>query len=161
GFDFPRIAIGPLKEDNSRNQDHARENPMEEIGHFIGGERVAGTSGRNQAVMQPMDGSMRAQVALASAAEVRKAVENAKEAQPKWAWVNPRGRARVLVKFLERVHQGYDSLAELLAREHGKTIADAKGDGQRGLEVVEFCIGAPHVMKGECTEGAGPGIDTY
>ena len=134
---------------------------MEEIGHFIGGQRVAGTSGRRQAVMQPMDGSVRAHVALASAAEVRKAVENAKEAQPKWASVNPQRRARVLMKFLELVHREYDSLAELLAREHGKTIADAKGDIQRGLEVVEFCIGAPHLMKGEFTEGAGPGIDTY
>src|SRR5690606_24486191 len=134
---------------------------MEEIGHFIGGQRVAGTSGRRQAVMQPMDGSVRAHVALASAAEVRKAVENAKEAQPKWASVNPQRRARVLMKFLELVHREYDSLAELLAREHGKTIADAKGDIQRGLEVVEFCIGAPHLMKGEFTDGAGPGIDTF
>ena len=134
---------------------------MEEIGHFIGGQCVAGTSGRSQAVLQPMDGSVRAHVALASAAEVRKAVENAKEAQPKWASVNPQRRARVLMKFLELAHREYDSLAELLAREHGKTIADAKGDIQRGLEVVEFCIGAPHLMKGEYTEGAGPGIDTY
>jgi len=134
---------------------------MEEIGHFIGGKRVAGTSGRLQDVMQPMDGTVRAKVALASAAEVRQAVENAKEAQPKWAATNPQRRVRVLMKFLELVHKEYDSLAELLAREHGKTILDAKGDIQRGLEVVEVCIGAPHMMKGEYTEGAGPGIDTY
>ncbi len=134
---------------------------MEEIGHFIGGKRVAGTSGRSQDVMQPMDGTVRAKVALASAAEVQQAVENAKSAQPGWAATNPQRRVRVLIKFLELVHKEYDALAELLAREHGKTIPDAKGDLQRGLEVVEVCIGAPHMMKGEYTEGAGPGIDTY
>src|SRR5690606_40042568 len=100
---------------------------MEEIGHFIGGKRVAGTSGRSQNVMQPMDGSVRAKVALASAAEVRQAVENAKEAQPKWAATNPQRRVRVLMKFLELVHKEFDSLAELLARVYGKTIADERG----------------------------------
>ncbi|WP_011582631.1 MULTISPECIES: CoA-acylating methylmalonate-semialdehyde dehydrogenase [Chelativorans] len=134
---------------------------MEEIGHFIGGKRVAGKSGHSQNVMQPMDGTVRATVALASAAEVREAVENAKAAQIAWGATNPQRRVRVLMKFLELVHKEYDSLAELLAREHGKTILDAKGDIQRGLEVVEVCIGAPHMMKGEYTEGAGPGIDTY
>ncbi|MCV0352691.1 MAG: CoA-acylating methylmalonate-semialdehyde dehydrogenase [Nitratireductor sp.] len=134
---------------------------MEDFGHFIGGKRVAGTSGRSQDVMQPMDGSVRGKVALASAAEVRAAVENAKAAQPGWAKTNPQRRVRVLMKFLELVHREYDELAELLAREHGKTIPDAKGDIQRGLEVVEVCIGAPHMMKGEYTEGAGPGIDVY
>ena len=88
-------------------------------------------------------------------------MENAKAAQPAWAATNPQRRARVLMKFLDLVAKEYDSLAELLAREHGKTVADAKGDIQRGLEVVEFCIGAPHMMKGEYTEGAGPGIDIY
>lgn len=134
---------------------------MREIGHFIGGKTVAGTSGRSADVLQPMDGTVQGQVALASAAEVRAAVENAKAAQPEWAAMNPQRRARVLMKFLDLVHAEYDSLAELLAREHGKTIPDAKGDIQRGLEVVEFCIGAPHLMKGEFTDGAGPGIDVY
>ncbi|SEB52941.1 methylmalonate-semialdehyde dehydrogenase [acylating] [Nitratireductor aquibiodomus] len=134
---------------------------MEDFGHFIGGRHVAGTSGRSQDVMQPMDGTVRCKVALASAAEVRAAVENAKAAQPGWAKTNPQRRVRVLMKFLELVHRDYDELAELLAREHGKTIPDARGDIQRGLEVVEVCIGAPHMMKGEYTEGAGPGIDVY
>jgi len=134
---------------------------MVDYGHFIGGKHVAGTSGRKQDVLQPMDGSVRATVALASAQELRAAVENAKAAQPAWAATNPQRRVRVLMKFLELVHKEYDSLAELLAREHGKTIADAKGDIQRGLEVVEVCIGAPHMMKGEFTDGAGPGIDVY
>ncbi|MEM6617227.1 MAG: CoA-acylating methylmalonate-semialdehyde dehydrogenase [Pseudomonadota bacterium] len=134
---------------------------MREIGHFIGGKTVAGASGRQADVFQPMTGDVQGQVALASASEVRAAVENAIEAQPAWAATNPQKRARVLMKFLDLVHAEYDELAELLAREHGKTIADAKGDIQRGLEVVEFCIGAPHLMKGEFTEGAGPGIDIY
>ena len=134
---------------------------MVEYGHFIGGKRVAGTSGRMQNVMQPMDGTVRGTVALASKSELRAAVENAKAAQPGWAATNPQRRVRVLMKFLELVQNEYDELAEILAREHGKTIADAKGDIQRGLEVVEVCIGAPHMMKGEFTDGAGPGIDVY
>ena len=116
---------------------------MIEYGHFIGGKHVAGTSGRKQDVMQPMDGTVRGTVALASPAELRAAVENAKEAQPKWAATNPQRRVRVLMKFLELVARDYDELADILAREHGKTIADAKGDIQRGLEVVEVCIGTP------------------
>jgi malonate-semialdehyde dehydrogenase (acetylating)/methylmalonate-semialdehyde dehydrogenase len=134
---------------------------MREIGHFVGGKAVAGTSGRTADVLQPMDGTVQGKVALASAAEVRAAVENAKAAQPEWAAMNPQKRARVLMKFLDLVHNEYDALAELLAREHGKTIPDARGDIQRGLEVVEFCIGAPHLMKGEFTDGAGSGIDVY
>ena len=134
---------------------------MIEYGHFIGGKRVAGTSGQTHEVLQPMDGTVRGTVALASPDEMRAAVENAKAAQPAWAATNPQRRVRVLMKFLELVNREYDELAELLAREHGKTIADAKGDIQRGLEVVEVCIGAPHMMKGEFTDGAGPGIDVY
>ncbi|MCO5161936.1 MAG: CoA-acylating methylmalonate-semialdehyde dehydrogenase [Mesorhizobium sp.] len=131
------------------------------LGHFIGGKHVASTSGRVADVLQPMDGSVRGQVALGSAAELRQAVENAKAAQVGWGATNPQRRVRVLMKFLELMARENDALAELLAREHGKTIADAKGDIQRGLEVIEVCIGAPHLMKGEFTDGAGPGIDVY
>ena len=134
---------------------------MRTIGHFIGGREVKGTSGRFADVFQPMTGDVQAKVALASKAELRAAVENAKAAQPEWAATNPQRRARVLMKFLELVARDNDKLAELLAREHGKTIPDAKGDIQRGLEVVEFAFGIPHLMKGEYTEGAGPGIDIY
>ncbi len=130
-------------------------------GHFIGGKHVASTSGRVADVLQPMDGSVRGQVALGSAAELRAAVENARAAQVGWGATNPQRRVRVLMKFLDLMARENDALAELLAREHGKTIADAKGDIQRGLEVIEVCIGAPHLMKGEFTDGAGPGIDVY
>jgi len=134
---------------------------MRQIGHFIGGKHVAGTSGRTADVYQPMDGSVIGQVALASQQELRAAVENALAAQPGWAAVNPQRRARVLMKFLDLIAQNNDELAELLAREHGKTIPDAKGDIQRGVEVVEFSLGVPNLMKGEFTDGAGPGIDIY
>ncbi|WP_210495394.1 CoA-acylating methylmalonate-semialdehyde dehydrogenase [Microvirga antarctica] len=134
---------------------------MREVGHFIGGKHVAGTSGRTSDIFQPMTGEVIGKVALASRDELRKAVENAKAAQPAWAFTNPQRRARVMMKFLDLIAKENDALAELLAREHGKTIADAKGDIQRGVEVVEFCTGIPHLMKGDFSEGAGPGIDMY
>src|SRR5450756_2459572 len=134
---------------------------MRSIGHFIGGREVKGTSGRFADVFEPMTGDVQAQVALASKAELRAAVENARAAQPEWGATNPQRRARVMMKFLELAQRDYDKLAELLAREHGKTVPDAKGDIQRGLEVVEFACGIPHLMKGEYSEGAGPGIDIY
>ena len=134
---------------------------MRSIGHFIGGKHVKGTSGRFADVFQPMTGDVQAQVALATKAELRAAVENAKAAQPAWAATNPQRRARVFMKFLELVARDNDAVAEMLARELGKTFHDAKGDILRGVEVVEFALGAPHLMKGEYMEGAGPGIDLY
>ncbi len=100
-------------------------------------------------------------VALASARELREAVLVAKSAQVGWAATNPQRRARVLMKFLEIAQKELDSLAKLLASEHGKTIPDAKGDIQRGIEVVEFAVGIPHLLKGEYTESAGTGMDVY
>ncbi|MFO1117082.1 MAG: CoA-acylating methylmalonate-semialdehyde dehydrogenase [Beijerinckiaceae bacterium] len=132
-----------------------------ELTHFIGGKHVKGTSGRFTDAYQPMTGEVISKVPLASKAEVRAAIENAKAAQPGWAATNPQRRARVLMKFLDLVARDMEPLAELLAREHGKTIPDAKGDIQRGVEVIEFACGVPHLMKGEYTDGAGPGIDIY
>ena len=129
--------------------------------HFIGGKRVAGTSGRFSDVFWPMTGEVAARCPLASAKELAAAVENAKAAQPAWAATNPQRRARVLQKFIDLVARDNDKLALALAREHGKTLPDAKGDIQRGIEVIEVCLGAPHMLKGEYTEGAGPGIDIY
>src|SRR3954468_16838338 len=134
---------------------------MRNIGHFVGGREVPGQSGRFGDVFQPMTGEVMAKVALASKDEIRQAVENARIAQPTWATTNPQRRARVMMKFLDLIAKEMDSLADLLAREHGKTVADAKGDIQRGVEVVEFCTGIAHLQKGEYTEGAGPGIDIY
>jgi malonate-semialdehyde dehydrogenase (acetylating)/methylmalonate-semialdehyde dehydrogenase len=134
---------------------------MIQYGHYVGGKSVAGTSGRAGEVFQPMDGTVRAHVAFATPAEVRAAVENAKAAQIGWGATNPQRRARVLMSFYNLIAKHNDELADILAREHGKTIIDAKGDIQRGVEVLEFTFGAPHLMKGEYTEGAGPGIDIY
>ncbi len=134
---------------------------MKTVGHFMGGNHVAGTSGREADVLLPMTGEVQAQVSLASKAEMDKAIDLASAAQPAWAATNPQKRARVMMKFIELVNRDYDELAELLSREHGKTIPDAKGDIQRGLEVCEFAIGIPHLLKGEYTSDAGPGIDMY
>jgi malonate-semialdehyde dehydrogenase (acetylating)/methylmalonate-semialdehyde dehydrogenase len=134
---------------------------MRTIGHFIGGRHVPGASGRFSDMFEPMTGDVVARVALADASEVRAAIENAMAAQPAWAATNPQRRARVLMKFLDLIARNMDELALLLAREHGKTVADAKGDIQRGVEVVEFAVGVPHLMKGEFTDAAGPGIDIY
>lgn len=133
----------------------------EELYHLIGGKRVSGTSGRFGDVFWPMTGEVAARVPLATPAEVRAAVENAKSAQPAWAATNPQRRARVFMKFLSLVERDNEKLAETLAKEHGKTIPDAKGDIQRGVEVAEFVIGIPHLLKGAYTEGAGPGIDIH
>jgi len=129
--------------------------------HFIGGKHVTGLSGRFGDVYWPMTGEIAAQVPLASAAEVRAAVESAKAAQPQWAATNPQRRARVMMRFVDLVTRDFDKLANVLALEHGKTIPDAKGDIQRGLEVAEFAIGIPHLLKGEYTDSAGPAIDMY
>jgi len=134
---------------------------MRELTHFIGGKKVKGTSGRFTDGFEPMTGNLISRIPLANVEDVRQAVANAKAAQPAWAAVNPQRRARVMMKFLELMAREHDSLAELLAREHGKTIADAKGDIQRGIEVVEFAVGIPHLLKGEFTDGAGPAIDLY
>lgn len=134
---------------------------MYQVGHFIGGKHVAGTSGRKQPIYNPATGEVQGEVSLANADELNAAVENAKSAQAKWAATNPQRRARVFMKFVQLLNDNMDSLAETLSREHGKTIEDAKGDIVRGLEVCEFVIGIPHLSKSEFTEGAGPNIDMY
>ena len=134
---------------------------MRNIEHFIDGRRVAGTSGRYGDVFDPNSGQVQARVALATAAELDRAVQNALAAQPAWAAVNPQRRARVMFEFVRLLNQHKDELAALLASEHGKVVSDAHGDVQRGLEVIEFACGIPHLLKGEYTQGAGPHIDTY
>jgi len=134
---------------------------MREIGHFIGGKAVKGTSGRFGDVFDPNTGEVQAKVALAKHSEVEHAIANAQAAQPGWAATNPQRRARVMFKFLELIQKEFDTLAKLLSSEHGKTVPDARGDIQRGVEVVEFACGIPHLLKGEFTEGAGPAIDLY
>jgi malonate-semialdehyde dehydrogenase (acetylating)/methylmalonate-semialdehyde dehydrogenase len=134
---------------------------MKELTHFIAGEHRLGTSARFGDVFNPATGEVQARVPFASAAELRQAVEAALKAFPDWAAVNPQRRARVLFAFKALVEKHMDELAALLSSEHGKTLPDSRGDLLRGMEVVEFACGVPHLQKGEYTESAGPGIDIY
>ncbi|SES17308.1 methylmalonate-semialdehyde dehydrogenase [acylating] [Tranquillimonas rosea] len=133
---------------------------MQELTHWINGEHVKG-SGRTADVYNPATGEVQAKVPLASKDELDAVVAKAAEAQPAWAATNPQRRARVLMEFVRLLNRDMDKLAEALSKEHGKTFPDAKGDVQRGLEVIEFCIGAPHLLKGDFTDSAGRGIDMY
>lgn len=134
---------------------------MRSIHHFVNGQAFEGASGRFGDVFNPNTGEIQARVQLATPAELDAAVQAAVAAQRTWSTVNPQRRARVMFEFKRLVESRMGELAELLSSEHGKVIADSKGDIQRGLEVIEFACGVPHVLKGEYTEGAGPGIDVY
>jgi len=134
---------------------------MRQISHFIDGAAVASTSGRTGDVFNPNTGEVQAKVGLGTPDELELAVQSALRAQPAWAAVNPQRRARVMFEFKRLLEANMQALAELLSSEHGKVVADSKGDIQRGLEVIEFACGVPHLLKGEYTEGAGPGIDVY
>ena len=134
---------------------------MQELTHFINGAHVKGTSGRFTDIFNPATGEVQAKVPLATVEELNDAVAKAAEAQKAWGATNPQRRARVMMKFGALINEHMDELAELVSREHGKTLPDARGDVQRGLEVVEVCMGAPHMLKGEFTDNGGPGIDLY
>jgi malonate-semialdehyde dehydrogenase (acetylating) / methylmalonate-semialdehyde dehydrogenase len=134
---------------------------METLTHWINGARTQGASGRHADVFNPATGEVQARVPLASRAELDAAVAAAAAAQPAWGATNPQRRARVMMAFGALINAHMDELAELVSREHGKTLPDARGDVQRGLEVVEVCMGAPALLKGDYTDSAGPGIDLY
>ncbi len=134
---------------------------MEELTHYINGQRVKGGSGRFADVFNPATGEVQAKVPLATVEEVNEAVAKAAEAQVAWAATNPQRRARVMMAFGQLINENMDMLAESVSREHGKTLPDGRGDVQRGLEVIEVCMGAPSLLKGEFTNDGGPGIDLY
>ncbi|TNC03514.1 CoA-acylating methylmalonate-semialdehyde dehydrogenase [Paracoccus marcusii] len=134
---------------------------MKEIHHWIDGKEYKGTSGRFSDVYNPATGEVQARLSLITKAEMDDAIARAAKAQIAWGATNPQRRARVMMAFVGMINRDMDKLAEALSSEHGKTFPDAKGDIQRGLEVIEFCIGAPHLLKGEFTDSAGPGIDMY
>ncbi|MEU6210268.1 CoA-acylating methylmalonate-semialdehyde dehydrogenase [Streptomyces sp. NPDC090085] len=134
---------------------------VRELTHFIGGKHTTGLSGLFADVYDPNTGTVQARVPLAGRADTEAAIANAEEAQADWGQWNPQRRARVLLRFLQLVEGERESLARLLSAEHGKTVADAHGDLQRGLEVVEFAAGIPHLLKGEFTDNAGTGIDVH
>ena len=134
---------------------------VRDLTHFIAGRHVKGTSGRFGDIYNPATGEVQARTPLATTAEMRSAVDAALKVFPEWASQNPQKRARVMFAFKALVEKNMDELAHMLSAEHGKVIADSKGDIQRGLEVIEFACGIPHLMKGEYTESAGTGIDVY
>jgi len=134
---------------------------MQELTHFVNGKHIKGTSGRFTDVFNPATGEVQAKCPMANPAEVEAAIEIAAKAQVGWGATNPQKRARVMMKYVSLLNRDMDRLAEILSREHGKTIPDAKGDVQRGLEVIEYCIGAPELLKGDFTDSAGTGIDMY
>ena len=131
------------------------------LNHFVGGNQIAGTSGRFGDVYNPALGEVVKQVPLASAEEVQSAVENAANAFPAWAETPPGRRAQVLYAYRELLHRHMDELAEIVSEEHGKTLDDAKGSITRGLEVVEFACGIPQLLKGEYSEGVANGVDSW
>ncbi len=133
---------------------------MRQIDHFLAGG-ASFARGRESDIFDPNRGAVQGKVALGDQAVLEAAVQAAKKAQPDWAATNPQKRARVMFEFKRLVEANIDELAELLSSEHGKVIADAKGDVMRGLDVIEFACGIPHALKGEYTQGAGPGIDVY
>ena len=132
-----------------------------DIGHYIGGRRVAGTSGRDQPVTNPATGAVARRVALASAAEVDTAVAAAKAAQPAWGDTPPLRRARVMQAFLNLLNRERDTLAAMITAEHGKVFSDAQGEVARGIDIVEFACGIPQLLKGDYTDQVSTGIDNW
>ena len=134
---------------------------METLRHCMGGELVEGTSGRFAEVDNPATGEPVARVPLATAAEVDAAVAAASEAFPEWAATSPLRRARVMFRFKALLDDGIDALAEIITTEHGKVHSDAVGSIARGLEVVEFACGIPHLLKGAFSDNVATGVDMY
>ena len=131
------------------------------VPHFIGGQLVPGTSGRFGAVHDPALGKPSARVAFASKREVDEVIEIAAAAFPQWAAMPPLRRARILNRFRELLEQNQVRLSSIITSEHGKVLSDAKGEIQRGIEVVEFATGIPQLLKGEYTEQVGTDVDSY
>ena len=131
------------------------------VNHYIGGQQAAGRSGRFGDVFNPAHGSVSRRVAFASQEEVGEAVASAQAAFPAWAATPPLRRARVMFKFKELIERDFERIANLISSEHGKVVSDARGELQRGLEVVEFACGIPHLLKGEYTDQVGTGVDSW
>jgi len=134
---------------------------MTQIPHYLNGREQVGASGRHAEVYNPAHGTVSAQVPLASKEEVGAAVAAARDAFPAWSETPPLKRARILFKFKQLLDAHQDELAELITREHGKVFSDAKGEVTRGIEIVEFACGIPHLLKGQYTDQIGGGIDNW
>jgi malonate-semialdehyde dehydrogenase (acetylating)/methylmalonate-semialdehyde dehydrogenase len=144
-----------------RQPEDVRTKPIRELGHFIDGEPARGSSGRHAPVFDPSTGAQSANVSLADAAEVDRAVEAARSAFAAWANTTPLRRARVMFEFKILLEKHRDELAGLISAEHGKVLSDAQGEVTRGLEVVEFACGIPQLLKGEFSADVGTGVDSW
>ncbi|WP_114810899.1 CoA-acylating methylmalonate-semialdehyde dehydrogenase [Paraburkholderia kururiensis] len=136
-------------------------NDSADVGHFIHGERVAGTGSRSQPVFNPATGARARKLLLGEAADVEAAVASAKAAFPKWSDTPPIRRARIMLRFLELMNQHRDELAAIITAEHGKVFSDAQGEVSRGIDVIEFACGIPQLLKGDYTEQVSTGIDNW
>jgi malonate-semialdehyde dehydrogenase (acetylating)/methylmalonate-semialdehyde dehydrogenase len=132
-----------------------------DIQHFIGGKLTPGESGRFAPVYNPATGEEAKRVPLASPEEMDRAVAAAKQAFPKWAMTTPLRRSRVLNRFMRLLEENSDRIAAVITEEHGKVLSDAAGELARGVEVVEFATGSPHLLKGEVTENVGTRVDSH
>jgi malonate-semialdehyde dehydrogenase (acetylating)/methylmalonate-semialdehyde dehydrogenase len=132
-----------------------------ELAHFVGGKEVPGSSGRFGEVYNPASGQLKLRVAFANRAEVDRAVQAAADAFPAWSNLAPLRRARILNRFGALMEENHERLARLITSEHGKVLSDAKGEVQRGIEVIEFATGIPHLLKGEYTQQVGRDVDSY
>jgi len=134
---------------------------MQEIHNIIGGKMVASKSGRTSPVYNPATGEQSGVLGLSSAAEVGDAVAAAKAALPEWANLPPLRRARLMFRFKELLDKNAAEVARHISAEHGKTHDDALGEVSRGVEVVEFACGIPHLLKGSFSRNVGPSVDSY
>jgi malonate-semialdehyde dehydrogenase (acetylating) / methylmalonate-semialdehyde dehydrogenase len=139
----------------------AKTRELRTAGHFIGGRKVAGAGPRSGVVYNPASGEVAMQVSFATAEETRAAIRAARAALPAWAATPPLQRARVMFRFKALLDQHLDELAGIITSEHGKVLADARGEVTRGIEVVEFACGIPHLLKGEFSDSVGGGIDSW
>jgi malonate-semialdehyde dehydrogenase (acetylating) / methylmalonate-semialdehyde dehydrogenase len=151
----------PMTTSTSATLNQASGSSTEVVAHFVGGRSVEGTSGRFAPIYNPASGQIARRVSLATKAEVNRAVETASVAFPSWAALPPLRRARILNRFRELLDRDLELLAAIITSEHGKVLSDAKGEVQRGLEVVEFAVGIPQLLKGEYSEDVGTGVDCY
>ncbi len=131
------------------------------IGHYISGEMVSGMSGRFWEIYNPSIGEVQAIAELASSAEVKAAIDSCENAFPSWSELRPQHRVAVLIRFVQLVEKNKAKIAEMISLEHGKTIPDAIGEIQRGIEAVEFTYGMSHYLKGDYSDNVGKGIDTF
>ncbi|MGB0696168.1 MAG: CoA-acylating methylmalonate-semialdehyde dehydrogenase [Rhodospirillaceae bacterium] len=131
------------------------------IHHFINGKVTPGRSANSAPCFNPATGEQSGAVSLASPEDVKDAVAVAKAAAPGWADTTPLQRGRILNRFLRLLEERMDALAAVITAEHGKVLSDAKGEVQRGMEVVEFATAAPQLLKSEMTESVGVGIDSH